>query len=157
MQIRLRSFLLALAFSATAGTARADVSVSGSPASLHVEANNAPIVEVLEALKRQCGMVYDYRGSPNWAVDGTFSGSLPSILSMIFQGKDYAFRIGPDNSVVVFMLAPQGSPADVTAPPPPVAAVMLGEPPPSQPAPSAKELAARHLTPRRRAQIQQPQ
>jgi hypothetical protein len=122
MRIQFRSFALGLALSTVVGAARADVIVTGTLDHLHIEASRAPIVEVLEALKKQFGIVYQYRAGPDWTVDGTFTGSLSSILPRIFQDKDYVFRIDANHSVIVFFASPQGPPLVVTSPPPPVQA-----------------------------------
>ena len=118
MRSEVRSFVFALALSAAAGAARADVTVTGTLDHLHIEASNAPIVEVMEALKKQFGIAYRYRVPPDWTVDGAFTGSLLSILPRVFRDKDYIFRIEPDHSLTVFFPSPQG-PASAEAVPPP--------------------------------------
>jgi hypothetical protein len=139
MRIRLRSFAVGLASLAAVGAARADVIVSGTLDQLHIEANRAPIVDVLEALKQQFHIVYQYRARPDWLVDGTFSGSLSSILPRLFRDRDYAFRINADHSVIVFIDSPQGPPLDAPPPPqPPAQAVMVGENAPTLPVQSVK-------------------
>jgi hypothetical protein len=104
--IQFTSFALGLALSTAVGTARADVTVTGTVDNLHVEAREAPILEVLEVLKKQFGIGYQYRDRPNWTVDGTFTGSLSSILPRLFRDKDYVFRIEPDHSMTLFILSP---------------------------------------------------
>jgi len=121
--------------------------VTGTLDHLHIEASRAPIVEVLAAIKHKFGIVYEYRARSNWTVDGTFSGSMPSILRRLFRDKDYAFRIDANNSVVVFIVAPQGPLIDLPSPPPPVAAVMIGQNPPTQPVPPVKQNHAGQLRP----------
>jgi hypothetical protein len=134
MRIQLRSFALALALSTIIGAARADVIVSGTLDHLHIEAKQASIVEVLEALKKKFGIVYQYRAHADLTVDGAFTGSLSAILPLIFRGKDYAFGIDADNSVTVYVVSPQGPPPlDLPVPPAPVKAHMLGEKPSNPP------------------------
>lgn len=117
MRIQFRSLALGLALSTVAGAARADVIVTGTLDHLHIEASRAPIVEVLEALKKQFGIVYQYCARPDWTVDGTFAGSLSSILPRIFRDKDYVLRIDANHSVIVFFASPQGTPLVVPNPP----------------------------------------
>ena len=148
MRFLLRSSLLGLALSTVIGPARAeDVIVTGTLDHLHIEASRAPIVEVLAAIKHKFGIVYEYRARSNWTVDGAFSGSLSSILRRLFRDKDYAFRIDANNSVVVFVVAPQGPPVDLPSPPQPVAAVMIGENPLSQQVPPVMQNPARQPRP----------
>jgi hypothetical protein len=58
MRIQLRSFAFGLALSAIIGTARAAVIVTGTVDHLDIEASQAPILEVLEVLKKQFGIGY---------------------------------------------------------------------------------------------------
>jgi hypothetical protein len=116
--IAFRSFALGLAFSAVVGAARADVNVTGTLDHLRIEASRAPILVVLEALKKQFGIAYRYRGHPDWTVDGTFTGSLSSILPRVFRDTDYVLRIEPDQSMTVFLASPQGPPSAASIPSP---------------------------------------
>ena len=146
MRIPFSSFALGLALSTVVGAAWADVTVTGTVDHLRIEARGAPIVEVMEALKRQFGIAYRYDARPDWTVDGTFTGSLSSILPRVFRNRDYIFRIEPNHSMTVFfpspssapMPSPQGPPsADAPTPSPqgtPSAAAPI---PPPQGTPSA--------------------
>jgi len=137
MRTRLRSFAFALGFSTVAGAAaRADVVVTGTRESLHIEASNAPIVEVMEALKKQFGIAYRYHVPPDWTVDGSFTGPLLSVLPRVFRDKDYILRTEPDQSVTVFFPSPQGSASAGAIPPPQAPAAAEAIPPPQGP-PSA--------------------
>ena len=145
MRIPLPSLSLALALSGVVGAARGDVVVTGTLDHLQIEANQAPIVEVLEALKSKFGIAYQYRAGPQWTADGVFSGSLSTILPQIFRNKNYAYRTGADNSVTVFFLSAQGPAPDPPTAPPPVAAVMIGGDPAGKPVPGANRTKpARH-------------
>jgi hypothetical protein len=106
MRFPFRSFAFGLALSAVIGTARADVIVTGTLDHLRIEASQAPILVVLEALKKQFGIGYQYRVRPDWTIDGTFTGSLSSILPRLFRDKDYVLRIEPNHSITVFILSP---------------------------------------------------
>jgi hypothetical protein len=140
VQIQFRGLALALALSTVTVAARAEVIVSGTLDDLHIEANRAPILEVLDALKQRFGIVYQYHARPDWIIDGSFSGSLSSILPRIFRDEDYAYRIDANNSLIVFMVSPQGPPVVLPVPPPPVQAVMIGGTAPSQPVPVARQI-----------------
>jgi hypothetical protein len=106
MRIQPRSFAFGLALSAVIGTARAAVIVTGTVDRLDIEASQAPILEVLEVLKKQFGIGYQYRVRPDWTIDGTFTGSLSSILPRLFRDKDYVLRIEPNHSITVFIMSP---------------------------------------------------
>ncbi len=128
MRIQLRSLALGLALSAAIGAARADVIVSGVLQDLRVEADQAPIAEVLEALKQRFGIVYQSRARLDWTVDGVFYGPLSSVLPRILRDKDYAFQIAADNSVIIFVVSPHGLTPEAPIPPP-VKAVVMGPTP----------------------------
>ncbi len=51
---------------------------------------------------------------------------------------DYVLRIDADNSVIVYVVSPQGPPLDLAVPPPPVKAHILGENPSNPPVSLAK-------------------
>jgi hypothetical protein len=111
MRIQFRSLALGFALSTVVGAARADVIVTGTLDNLHIEASRAPILAVLEALKKQFGIVYRSRARPDWTVDGTFTGSLSSILPRVFRDKDYVFRIDAHHSMTLFLPSRQGPPS----------------------------------------------
>jgi hypothetical protein len=106
MRVQFRSFALGLALSTVVRTAGAAVIVTGTVDHLDIEASQAPILEVLEVLKKQFGIGYQYRVRPDWTVDGTFTGSLSSILPRLFRDRDYVLRIEPNHSITVFILSP---------------------------------------------------
>jgi hypothetical protein len=144
MRIQFRSFAVGLALSTLIGAARADVLVTGTLDHLRIEATQAPVLEVLEALKKQFGVVYRYDARPNWTVDGTFTGSLSSIWPRLLREKNYIVRIAPDRSMTVFLSSPQGPPSAAASIPspqgPPSAAAPM--PPPARARghePSAKQ------------------
>ena len=85
MRIQLWSFALAFGLSTIIGAARADVIVSGTLDHLTIKAKQAPIVEVLEALKKKFGIAYQYRAHADLTVHGAFTGSLSPILPRIFR------------------------------------------------------------------------
>ena len=52
------------------------------------------------------GIGYQYRVRPDSTIDGTFTGSLSSILPRLFRDKDYVLRIEPNHSITVFIMSP---------------------------------------------------
>jgi hypothetical protein len=86
MRFQFRSFAFGLALSTVIGTARADVIVTGTLDHLHIEASQAPILVVLEALKKQFGIDYRYRVRSDWIIDGTFAGLLCHRSCLGFSG-----------------------------------------------------------------------
>lgn len=138
MRIRLRSLVLVVAL-ATGPAASGEVLVTGALDRLHVEAKQARVSEILDVLQRKFGLAYEFRARSDWIVNGVFSGPFTAILPRILRGANYVYRISADNSVTIFFLSPPAAAPDLPVPPPPVAAVMIGDPPgkppsgPSQP------------------------
>ncbi len=143
MRIQFRSFAFGLALSTLVGAARADVLVTGTLDHLRIEATQAPVLAVLDALKKQFGIAFRYHARPDWTVDGTFTGSLSSIWPRLFRDKNYIVRIEPDRSMTVFLASPQGpeSAGPIPSPQGPPSAAAPTPPPPQARGhdPSAKQ------------------
>ena len=82
-----------------------EVSVSGTPSAVRVEARQASIVEVLRALGTSFKLRYSATEAIDGAVSGTFYGPLPSVVGRILDldGKNY-FMQGPVDDLQVQIL-----------------------------------------------------
>src|SRR5262249_48681349 len=110
-------------------SAIAEVSISGTPDAVRVEARQASVDEVLQALSTSFKLRYSATGAIGGVVTGTFSGRLPSVVARILDGRNY-FMHGPADGLQVRVLT-AGAPAErpkasagpvqpVAAAPPPV-------------------------------------
>jgi hypothetical protein len=68
------------------------VIVSGNLGSIHVAANQAPISEVLKALKANFDVTYQTRTNLDDTINGTFMGDLEGVLSGVLRGYNYVIR-----------------------------------------------------------------
>jgi hypothetical protein len=75
---------------------RAEVLVEGSVVSARVQASEAPMSEVLAALKTAFGV--RYRASVGLArpITGSFSGPLERVIADLLNGYDYVLKTSPD-------------------------------------------------------------
>jgi hypothetical protein len=68
--------------------AAAEVRISGRPDALRIEAQNATVDEVLRALQ----VSYKFRFQSSRALSGTYTGSLPRIVTRLLEGYDHVMR-----------------------------------------------------------------
>jgi len=85
----LAAFSLAITLGASASPLRAAVSVDGDSASVHLEASNAPLSEVLSALETAFQIRHRTSVPLDQAISGTFRGPLRRVLSRVLDGFNY--------------------------------------------------------------------
>jgi hypothetical protein len=76
----------------TAGTVHADVRVRGDAQAVQVDATRSNVAEVLSALESAFGLRVNTSMALDRSVSGTYTGSLPQILSRVLQGYNYFIR-----------------------------------------------------------------
>ena len=122
--IRRAALTLAIACCGLTQSALAEVSISGTPSAVRVEARQASVDEVLRALGTSFKLRYSATGAIGGMVSGTYSGSLPSVVARILGGQNY-FMHGPADDLEVRILtagAPAAQPTARVAPAKPGAA-----------------------------------
>jgi hypothetical protein len=116
------AFAGSIARTATAAPPKAavtEVSVSGTPSAVRVEARQARIVEVMRALGTSFKLRYSgTEAIDDGAVTGTFYGPLRDVVGRILNGKNY-FMNGPVDDLQVQILTTQESVAQNNARPDP--------------------------------------
>jgi hypothetical protein len=109
----------------TASTVHADVRVSGDVRAVQVDATRSTVAEVFSALESAFGLRVNTSMALDRPVSGTYTGSLPQVLSRMLQGYSYFIRrqaaqievtvigLQGDNAVVAHRprLPPGNSPA----------------------------------------------
>ena len=85
----LAAFSLAFTLGASATSVPAAVSVNGNSASVHLEASNAPISEVLSALETTFHIRHRTSVPLDQAISGTYRGPLRRVLSRVLDGFNY--------------------------------------------------------------------
>lgn len=93
-----------------------EVSVRGTVAAVRLEAERAPLPEVLGALGASLGLRYDaFIAIDDAVVAGTYSGTLQEVLGRVLAGFNYLIKTQAGSVEVIIV----GRPGD---PPPPIAA-----------------------------------
>ena len=85
-----------------------EVLVEGRPEAVHIEARDAPLREVLDALRAKFNFQYRSDDALDTRMTGRFGGSLPRVIARILDGYDFAASIAPQN-IDVLILRQHGS------------------------------------------------
>ncbi|QGM46761.1 hypothetical protein [Methylocystis heyeri] len=93
--------------------APAGIKIEGDASAVKVEASDAPLSELLEALKKSFGLEFRSSAPLNMPINGSFSGSLQEVVTSVLFLKDFNFvyaasKTGP----VVDIFNPSGEGAD---------------------------------------------
>ena len=91
---------------AFAGTARAELRIEGDEAALRVIADQAPVGDVLAALKAKFRLRYSAVDSDR-LVSGTISGTLHRVVVRLLDGHDFVVQRSADG-VDIVQIAPSG-------------------------------------------------
>lgn len=92
--------------SAFPGTARAELRIEGDETALRVVADDAPVTDVLAALKAKFRLRYRAIESDRH-VSGTISGTLHRVVVRLLDGHDFVVQRSPDG-VEIVQIAPRG-------------------------------------------------
>ena len=117
------SLMLAIAaLSAGSSAAPAQVMVDGKPDTVHVEANDVPLQEVLAALHDKFDLQYRSDDALETRKTGVFDGPLQRVAARVLDGYDFAMKITPQGiEVLVFRQRGQAvvavAPASAVRPP----------------------------------------
>jgi hypothetical protein len=88
--------LLTAAVLAIAAPAAAEVRITdGEGGRLVVEANDATVQEILDALAASRPIRFQASEALSRHVTGTYAGTLPRVLSRLLDGYDHVIRLGP--------------------------------------------------------------
>jgi hypothetical protein len=129
---------VALSFLLNGRPAFALTDIQGAADDLRVSAQNATIVEILDALSGRFKFTYTMRSPSARSLNGTYSGTLRETLTRVLDGNDYIAKLsasgldivvlGPSNPTIGVAQSPQrslvtsapasSSPAGVTNPKP---------------------------------------
>ena len=90
--------------------ALAQVVVDGRPETVHVEARDAPLQEVLAALQDKFNLQYRSDDALQMRKTGVFDGPLQRVAARLLDGYDFAMKITPQG-IDVLVLRQNGQPA----------------------------------------------
>ncbi|WMT77515.1 hypothetical protein [Bradyrhizobium sp. Ash2021] len=100
------SLLLAVASAlllAGGSAAPAQVRVEGRPETVHVEAHDVPLQEVLSALHDRFGLQYRSDDTLETLKTGVFDGPLQRVAARVLEGYDFAMKITPQGIDVLVL------------------------------------------------------
>ena len=81
----------------------AQVLVEGPPEAVHIDARDAPLQEVLDALRTKFNFRYRTSDVLDTWMTGTFDGPLPRVTARILAGYDFAMKIAPQDIDVLIL------------------------------------------------------
>ena len=83
--------------------ASAELRVTGNRDSVSIEAHNAPLKEILDALRTSFQVEYKPVAGLERPITGTYSGSLDRVLSRLLIGHDYIIRSSARGMEIVIL------------------------------------------------------
>jgi hypothetical protein len=114
------SALVALSFILNVGSASALTDIQGAADDLRVNAQDATIIEILDALSGRFKFTYAVRSHSGRSLNGIYSGTLHETLTRVLDGNDYIVKLsesgvdivvlGPSNATIGVAQLPQRSP-----------------------------------------------
>jgi hypothetical protein len=104
-----------VAFAMAPTTALADVKVSGSPQSVRVEARDNSLEEILAGLDSALNMHHRSATKLDSRLNGTYEGSLQSVIKRILEGYDFFVKT-EDGEIQVTVLGPSTTAPRTAAP-----------------------------------------
>jgi hypothetical protein len=96
--------------------ARAETVIDGTVDQLRIEARQAPVGEIFQALQSKFGVTIKGQSQLDWVVDGTFTGPLSSVLRRILKDENYIIGVNENNATLVVIAPHQGRPPRDGAP-----------------------------------------
>jgi hypothetical protein len=155
-ELALALLSVAVALGASAACARAEVSIHGDRAAVHLEASNAQIDEVLSALESTFSIRHRTSVPLDQAISGTYRGPLRRVLSRVLDGFNYYVANTAEGGMEITVVGKPGAavvgnlPSPVAATPQVVAASQqkLVVPPPTEAEVAAERQRLHHRRPR---------
>ncbi|MGA7994412.1 MAG: hypothetical protein WCA28_05820 [Bradyrhizobium sp.] len=123
--------------------ARAQVSVDGRPDAVHIEARDATLREVFDALQMKFGLRYRTDDALDARKTGVFDGPLPRVTARMLDGYDFAMKVTPQG-VDVLVLRQDQVGARAVASATPVSVPPKGSPAPTMTAAQANRYEREH-------------
>lgn len=92
-----------LLFAGVGNAAYAQVWVDGRPDAVHVEARDATLREVFDALQAKFNLHYRTADVLEARMNGIFDGPLPRVVARILEGYDFAMKVIPQGIDVLVL------------------------------------------------------
>jgi hypothetical protein len=123
--------------------ARAQVSVDGRPDAVHIEARDATLREVFDALQTKFGLRYRTNDALDTRKTGIFEGPLQRVTARMLDGYDFAMKVTPQGIDVLVLRQDQVG-ARAVASATPVSSPSKGSPAPAMTAAQANRYEREH-------------
>lgn len=111
----------ALVLALTCRCSTAGTLVSGTRELMVLQANDATIPEIIDALRSAIHVEMDLKGASSRKLTGRYSGSVHQVLSRILNGEDYVMHIAAGKISIQLSRAGASDRSAVAAPPAPQA------------------------------------
>lgn len=96
------------------GPSRGEILLQGSAAAVRLEVTQAPVGEILAALRQDYNIRYRASIPLDRTITGTYSGTLVRVLARVLDGYDYVARISPD-AIEIAYIRMRGGPEPAAA------------------------------------------
>ncbi len=107
--------------------ASAEVVLSGTAEALRLEAREASLEDVLRALRTSFKFQYEGTAALDNIINGSYSGSLPRVVTHLLDGRNYVMR-GTTGDLVVEIFGSGGAPKNRAVEAKPAPAKPMREP-----------------------------
>ena len=107
---RILSAFVALSFILNVGPAFALTDIQGAADDLRLNAQNATIIEILDALSGRFKFTYTVRSHSGRSLNGIYSGTLHETLTRVLDGNDYIVKLS-DSGLDIVVLGPSNATA----------------------------------------------
>jgi hypothetical protein len=105
---RALSAFVALSFILNVGPAFALTDIQGAADDLRLNAQNATIIEILDALSDRFKFTYTVRSPSGRSLNGIYSGTLHETLTRVLDGNDYIVKLS-DSGFDIVVLGPSNA------------------------------------------------
>jgi len=137
-RIRFLCLLTIVLATCQAGSAGAEVNVTGDSNAVKIEANDASIEDVMSALGASFGLQYRGTATLDRRITGSYRGTLQYVIRRVLDGYDFIMKTNVDDIEVTVLTSKAGE-ARASAAVPPVPTSGIAPPPASTRAQSARE------------------
>jgi hypothetical protein len=136
-RIRFLCLLTIVLATCQAGSAGAEVKVTGDSKALQIEAHEASIEDVMAALGANFGLQYRGTATLDRRITGSYRGTLQQVIRRVLDGYDFIMKTNVDDIEVTVLNSKAGEASASAAPPVPTSGI--APPPAPTRAQSARE------------------
>src|SRR5215470_19041107 len=106
-----------------AGSAGAEVNVTGDSKAVQIEAHDASIEDVMAALGASFGLQYRGTATLDRRITGSYRGTLQHVIRRVLDGYDFIMKTNVDDIEVTVLNSKAGEASASAAPPVPTSGI----------------------------------